>query len=303
MDSLKPVAEVSIDPGLLQEMLAAQHPDLATEAVSPVDEGWDNATYRLGSKWAARLPRRAAAVQLLRNEQRWLDEVTAHLGVEIPRVERIGQPSELFPWPWSVVAWIDGSTADVSPLGRGQGDRLAGVLRALHRSAPDDAPDNPFRGVPLRARTELVDTRLAMLSASGRSVADGLGRLWAMGLAAPVAEERVWLHGDLHPRNVLVREGELVALIDWGDMSGGDPATDLAAAWTLLRSDSEREEFWRRYGWTEPLWLRARAWAVLFGTALSTSGEDKHEAIGRGILDQLAGDAAAAGDVGRRHVP
>lgn len=93
-----------------------------------------------------------------------------------------------------------------------------------------------------------MSERLGRLSAAGSLPVDDLEGQWTTGMAAPAATDRVWLHGDLHPGNVVVRKGGLVGLIDWGDMTGGDPATDLAAAWTLLRSDAERQAFWGRYG-------------------------------------------------------
>lgn len=289
LDSRKPAAEVTVSSDRLGRLLAEQHPDLAHAALARVDEGWDNVTYRIGVKWAARLPRRAESVQRLLNEQRWLPELAANLDIETPVPERVGHPSSVFPWPWSIVRWIEGSPADIEPLGEGQGARLAGVLRELHRSAPDEAPPNPFRGVPLRDRAELVDERLSTLDGLGGDAVKALRRFWIEGKAAPKAGDPVWIHGDLHPKNALVHEGELVGLIDWGDLTGGDPATDLAAAWTILRSDEERQAFWDRYGWTEPIWLRARAWAVLFGVLLYTSKEDRHETMGRSILDELLG--------------
>lgn len=294
LNSQRPAAEVAISDDLVRTLLAEQCPDLAGEKLSRVGEGWDNVTYRIGPRWAARLPRRQKAAHLLLKEQRWLGELAGHLAIELPIPDRIGHPSPLFPWSWSVVPWIEGSTADVEPLGAGQGERLAGILLGLHRSAPADAPKNPFRGVPLRDRAQVVGERLEALSRFDTDVVAALRRFWTLGMAAPDAEERVWVHGDLHPMNALVRGGELVGLIDWGDLAGGDRATDLAAAWTLLRSSRARRNFWDRYGWAEATWMRSRAWAVLFGTLLATSGEGDHEEARGVILHELMGSEGEA---------
>ena len=97
----------------------------------------------------------------------------------------------------------------------------------------------------------------------------------------------MWIRGDLHPRNVLVESGRLAGIIDWGDMASGDPATDLAAAWTLLGSDRAAEAFFDEYGADDHNRARALAWGVFFGAALATSGEERHERIGQAILDRL----------------
>ena len=92
------------------------------------------------------------------------------------------------------------------------------------------------------------------------------------GLAAPCAGQRVWLHGDLHPRNVLVQDGCIAAVIDWGDVTAGDAATDLAAVWWLFNLEAH-SDFWAAYGASRAAtWHRARAWAVIFGLSFLNRG-------------------------------
>lgn len=110
--------------------------------------------------------------------------------------------------------------------------------------------------------------------------------LWDDALAVDVSDRRVFLHGDLHPRNLIVRGGALVGLIDWGDLTAGDPATDLAAGWMSFGPEA-REVFLDRYAPTEEEWVRARGWAVNFGMALIDSGDDDHVEIGRVILERI----------------
>src|SRR5690606_21675747 len=148
------------------------------------------------------------------------------LPVAIPVPVAVGVPDKGFPWRWSVVPWFAGRRAlDLEPHQRDAfAVELAGVLRALHTPAPADAPHNPVRGVPLAERSAVVRERLADLPQ--------LLPLWAAGLAAPGwTGPALWLHGDIHPGNIVVGDDRLAALIDFGDMCAGDPASDLSVAW------------------------------------------------------------------------
>ncbi|MGF9663568.1 aminoglycoside phosphotransferase family protein [Arthrobacter crystallopoietes] len=234
--ALMPAADLEIDVPLVRRLLAEQAPDLAGLPLRLAANGWDNAMFRLGDDLAVRLPRREAAVPLLRKEQRWLPELTAGLAVATPAPLRCGAPSSFFPWPWSVVPWIEGTTAArVSPGQRRlAAGGLAEFVAAFQRPAPPEAPRNPVRGVPLPTRDPQVRRRLAggLVPHAGQA-----GRLWReLSAAPPWTGEPVWLHGDLHPENLILREGRLAAVIDFGDLAAGDPATDLAAAgWSSTR--------------------------------------------------------------------
>jgi aminoglycoside phosphotransferase (APT) family kinase protein len=193
----------------------------------------------------------------------------------------------VFPWPWSVIPWIDGTAAIASSRtenGLWSSD-FAAALLTLHSPAPADAPLNPVRGRELRTRDDAMRPRLAALSRHST-----LRDYWAAGLAAPPSDERVWIHGDLHPGNILVHEGRLAALIDFGDVTVGDPAYDLAAAWMLF--DTAGRETFRaatdsRYD--DATWVRARAWAAYIALVLLTQSDDRpdHLAVGRSTAEAL----------------
>jgi len=289
MDSRHPPAEVHIDEALVRALLRDQHPDLAEETLRHIDTGWDNVTYQLGAERAVRVPRREAAVALILNEQQWLPVLAPRLSVPIPVPDRLGVPSDRFAWPWSVVRWIDGATADHDPLDANGAAHMARVLLELHTTAPEAAPPNPFRGIPLEVRADFAEDRIATAPELSTADRDQLREYWRVGADAARARERVWLHGDLHPRNVLVRNGSLAGLLDWGDVTAGDRATDLACAWMLFDADG-RARFHEEYGASRSARLRGRAWAVFFGTALSTSGEPRHERIGQRIVHELLGE-------------
>lgn len=252
-----PAADLDITVADVERLLRAQHPELLGP-LERVAHGWDNDVFHLGDHLAVRLPRREPAAQLVEHEQRWLPELAPRLPVRIPVPVAVGRPDEHYPWAWSVVPWFDGRRGlDVDPRERDAlAVALAAVLRALHAPAPPDAPYNPYRGVPMRERDEVVRDRLAG--------APELLPAWEAGLAAaPWAGPPLWLHGDLHPGNVVVRDGELAALIDFGDLCAGDPASDLSVAWlafTATGRSAFRAALADRYDDAD--WTRARGWAA-----------------------------------------
>ena len=215
---------------LARALLADQHPDLAGLPIVHAEDGWDNVMFRLGGTLALRMPRRRAGGALILTEQRWLPQVAPQLPLPTPVPLRVGAPGRGYPFGWSVVPWLEGEPSDLAPPDADQGEALAGFLAALHRPAPADAPHNPYRGsVALETRAEAFELRCAEAQARHGALSPALRRLWDEGCAAPVDAPKSWFHGDLHGRNVLVKEGRLAGVIDWGDMAAGDPACDLAA--------------------------------------------------------------------------
>lgn len=298
MTTPTPAAEWAIDEPLVRELLRAQHPDLAGLPLELLDSGFDNVMYRLGGELLVRLPRRAIAVPLLHHEQTWLPEMARWLPIAVPAPVRIGVPSERFPRPWSVLPWLPGRPADLEPPEAAEAARWAGFLRALHRPAPPDAPENAFRGCPLRDRQPAIEQRLAHLREATDSVPPSIDALWADALEAPPAHRPLWLHGDLHARNVLVERGHFTGVVDWGDLTSGDVATDLASVWMLFEEPAARAAVLERYEPNPPLLRRARGWAVSFGALLLDTGlvdHPRHAARGAATLRRLAADASALG--------
>jgi aminoglycoside phosphotransferase (APT) family kinase protein len=168
-----------------------------------------------------------------------------------------------------------------------QAIRLAQFLRALHVAAPVDAPANPWRGVPLHCRAASVEDRLLRLASRTTLVTSGIWNIWSSALAAKEDGRPTWIHGDLHSRNVLVREGRITGIVDWGDISSGDRATDLAAVWMMNWVPGDRERALLEYGADADTVLRAKGWAVLFAALLLDTGlhdNPRHAAIGEATL-------------------
>ena len=292
-----PPADLHVDEALVGWLVAAQHPDLAGP-VRLVANGWDNAMFRLGDAYVVRMPRRAIAAELVLHEQRWLPELARLVSVSAPAPVRIGRPApELgYDFPWSILPWFDGvSAADVEPAARTEAaPALAAFVAALGVPALTDAPVNPYRGVPLAARDDAVRERLARGRLFER---ERLQDVWERALAAPEWRgTAVWLHGDLHPANlVLGASGDLAAVVDFGDLCAGDPACDLATAWLTFEAPARalfRREVERLGTLDEATWDRARGWALVLGSSIvDTVGV--HGRLGRvGVhaLEQVLAD-------------
>ncbi len=287
-----PQAEHAIDAELVAGLLADQHPDLAGLPLREVDSGWDNALFRLGGELAVRLPRRAAAAPLLAHEQEWLPQLAGELPLPVPAPVRRGAPGRGYPWRWSVVRWLRGAPADRAAPDRSQAEPFGAFLRALHRPAPAGAPANAVRGVPLARRASVFEARLGRLERAAGLVPPAIPALWRAALAAPIDHPPVWLHGDLHPQNLLVEAGAISGVIDWGDITAGDPATDLAAVWMLFAEPATRAAALAAYGPISPATLaRARGWAALFGLLLLDNGlvdAPRHALVAERTLRRLA---------------
>lgn len=282
-----------IDDDLVATLLAEQAPDLADLPRSHYDAGWDNEIYRIGQGLLARFPRRQASASLVENESRWLPQLAVGVDVEVPQPVFVGHASDRYPWVWSVVNMIPGVGAShVSPAERaGFAEQLADALWCLHLPAPATAPLNAYRGVSL-AQERFDDKVRAGLA--GMPHADELLARWDAWSHAPEFDGvDVWVHGDLHPHNLITDGlGNLTGIIDWGDLTAGDPATDLATAWLTFEAQGRRAFIDRMDdgGLVDgATWQRAKAWALHLGLILATMNDNNPPlaAVGTHALEQV----------------
>ena len=274
MTAPKPPAEVAINVDLIEMMISDFAPELVGEPVQFHASGWDNEIYRIGDSHAIRLPRREVAAPLITNEQTWLPELAELLPVPVPAPTFDGKPAFGYPFPWSIVPWMPGVTLlHAPPLPTGKlMHELADVMNPLHVAAPKNAPKNPYRGVPLTARAEGVVERIetcapvfASLDIDPAAVRD----TWDSLVDAPdFGGEPIWVHGDLHLANILVRAGRISALIDFGDLCAGDPAVDLSIAWMLFDQETDRLAF-RKLLTIEGRSIDVHTWKRARGNALA----------------------------------
>jgi aminoglycoside phosphotransferase (APT) family kinase protein len=255
--------EIETDDALVRRLLAAQFPqwaELPIEAL-PVG-GTDNAIYRLGEELSVRLPRRRDwVIGSLDDEFEWLPKLASLLPLNVPTPVAHGAPGEGYPHEWAIYAWLEGEDAASAPLDlpRAAID-LAELLAALRHIDAAGGPAPGSRGGPLRARNRATRAGIAAL---GDSIdAGAVTAAWEDALAAPGWEgPPVWIHGDLDARNLLVENGRITALLDWGCLCVGDPACDVKVAWAVLDAET-RPSFRELLEIDDATWVRGRGWAL-----------------------------------------
>jgi aminoglycoside phosphotransferase (APT) family kinase protein len=255
-----------VDVALASRLVAQQFPQWAHLPISePEVQGNDNRTFRLGHELSIRLPSAEGYVPQVEKEQRWLPLLAPALPLPVAQPIAMGKPSELYPWPWSVYGWIEGSVTrrdridDLSAFAR----RLAEFLAALQGIDASDGPPagahSFFRGGDLAVYDP--ETRDAIGVLADRIDAPAALAVWNAALSAPWTGQPRWVHGDIAAPNLLVRDGRLAAVIDFGCSAVGDPACDLAIAWTFLSGES-RAVFRELVPGDEAMWARGRGWAL-----------------------------------------
>lgn len=266
-----PAAEVDVNTELVASLLAEQHPDLADLLLVELANGWDNVIFRLGDELTVRVPRRHAAAVLIEHEQAVLPGFAARLPIPIPATVRIGRPGCGYPWSWSVNPWFEGEVAALSSFidPARQAHLLGEFLAALHVDAPIDAPLNPFRGRFIGNNTAVFVERVEQLRGTGVIDVDAAISWWHHLVdVEPWGGSARWIHGDLHGANMLVADGAISAVIDFGDVCAGDPATDLSVAWALFDAGDRAVLRAAAGGADEAVddatWQRAQAWALHF---------------------------------------
>ncbi len=288
-----PAAEVEVTEALARSLLLDQHADLADLPLRLLANGWDNVIFRLGDELTVRLPRRQLAAELIDHEQRWLPDLAERLPIPIPAPVRAGRPALGYPWRWSVCPWFEGDEAVHAELADPvrEAERLGRFVAALHVPAPPDAPVNPVRSHPIDVLSERVALNVGTLGPGVDT--EAVRALWADLIHTPPWDgPPMWAHGDLHAGNVLVEDGSISAVIDFGDITAGDPAVDLAVAWMLFDGDA-RAVFRETAGaGDDAVWRRGRAWALHFALLyLAHSADDPRLAtMGGGLLPAVLAD-------------
>jgi aminoglycoside phosphotransferase (APT) family kinase protein len=256
--------EIETDSTLVRRLLAGQFPQWAHLPIGPVESyGTDHDIYRLGEDLAVRLPRIGWATAQAAKEAQWLPRLAPHLPLALPVQVTMGKPAEGYPYDWSICTWLPGENANgtIGDLEQAAVD-LAAFVTALQKVDTTGAHPRPpgGRGGPLAEADEHVRRSVAALG--DRIDADAVLRSWQESLDAPVwAGPEVWVHGDLLPGNLLVVDGRLSGVIDFGGLNVGDPACDLQPAWNLFTGES-RERFRAGLGVDDATWLRGRGWAL-----------------------------------------
>ena len=291
-----------IDAALARQLIDRQFPRWSHLPIRAVElDGWDNRSFRLGSELTIRLPSGNWYAQQVEKEQRWLPVLAPQLPLPIPAPVARGEPDAAFPYPWSVYRWLDGTpaaTARIDDAGE-FATALAGFLNSLHRIDATDGPapgqHNFFRGGPLATYEAEALEAIETLGAEIR--AEDVKRVWADAMATSWERAPVWVHGDVAAGNLLVRDGRLAAVLDFGSSGIGDPACDVVIAWTFLTGPG-RDRFRAALEVDAATWSRGRGWA-LWKALITLVGhlerDDRRAALPRRDIDRILEDHARYG--------
>jgi aminoglycoside phosphotransferase (APT) family kinase protein len=243
-----------------------------------------------------RLPSAEGYVLQVEKEQRWLPVLAPHLPLPIPVPLAKGAPGEGYPCPWSIYRWLDGEIATIGRIDdlRRFATALADFLAALQQT---DATDGPpagqhsfFRGAPLDVYDP--ETRTAIAALDGRIDTDTATAVWDAALESTWQRPPVWFLGDVAVGNLLVKDGQLSAVIDFGCSGVGDPACDLVIAWTFLSGESRRA-FRSAMQLDDATWARARGWA-LWKALITVAGQPAAPSIqgtqSRRVIEEVLAD-------------
>ncbi len=285
-----------IDAALAARLVAEQFPQWADLPVRPVEfSGWDNRTFRLGDTMTVRLPSAEIYAGSVAKELTWLPRLAPALPCPVPVPVAAGVPSEIFPWPWSIRRWIEGTPAATATVADPVlfAEDVAGFLRALQRVDAAGGPRAGAQSFHRGADLEVYDdeTRRAISSLEPLIDAGAATEAWEAARAARWTGPPVWFHGDVAPGNLLLDDGRLGAVIDFGQCGVGDPACDLVIAWTFLRGRARRA-FRAAMAVDDGMWIRGRGWALWKALSTLVAGDagPYFLAEARGVLDELLGD-------------
>lgn len=258
--------KAAITPELVSRLVAMQFPQWAHLPVTSVElDGHDNTTFRLGDEFSVRLPSADAYVSQVEKEHRWLPFLAPQLPLPIPEPVARGIPALDFPRPWSIYRWRSGELAtgkrvrDESRFATDLADFLAALGAIDATGGPAAGAHSFFRGGPLTVLD--AETRRAIVTLADDLDAEAATAVWEAALATVWEQAPVWVHGDITNSNLLVQNGQLSAVLDFGCSAVGDPACDLAIAWTFFAGES-REAFRAALALDEGTWARGRGWAL-----------------------------------------
>ncbi|WP_335939587.1 aminoglycoside phosphotransferase family protein [Streptomyces sp. PTD5-9] len=297
MPTSAPDGRAGIDAALVKRLIADQFPRWGHLPVVPVAvDGWDNRTYRLGDDMAVRLPTAAGYAPAVGKECDWLPRLAPALPVPVPTVLAKGAPGAEYPYPWSVRGWLPGETAspervdDMTRFATGVAGFILALQRCDSRGGPPAGAHSGYRGASPAHYDD--ETRRCLAALSGRIDTVRATETWQAALDAEWRGTPVWFHGDVGGNNLLVTDGRLSAVIDFGTSGIGDPACDLVIAWTMLRDES-REAFRHAVGQDDGTWARARGWALwksLLTLTQCSGPEDERVAVHLDVIDAVLAD-------------
>lgn len=290
--------EIDVDDALVRMLLKEQFPRWADLPIARAPaSGTDHAMYRLGDEMVVRLPRLERITPQVQKEQDWLPRLAPHLPLAVPALLAKGHPGAGYPCPWSIYGWLEGESASQAMLNNPEAAArtIAHFLAALQRISPHGGPypgDHNFnRGEPLIKRD--AATRQAIAALEGQIDTETVTLIWETALHAPLwTAPPVWIHGDMMSGNLLIQDGQISAIIDFGGLGIGDPACDLQIAWNFLPAQA-RSTFRHALQVDDATWLRGRGWALTNALVALPYYRDTNPAFARSAqhtIDEIIAD-------------
>ncbi len=255
-----------IDETLVRNLVTLQFPqwkDLPIRSV--ITSGWDNRTFHLGEQMLVRMPSAEDYALQVEKEQLWLPKLASLLPLRIPVPLGLGKPANDYPWKWSIYSWLPGETAtpsritDLSDFATDLAYFLIALQHIDSTNGPLPGSHSFYRGAPLSTYND--ETRQAITALKNKIDSDTITEIWEKAIATQWINPPVWVHGDISIGNLLVQNGRLSAVIDFGQLTIGDPACDLAIAWTFFKGKS-RDAFQSTLSLDNDTWMRGRGWAL-----------------------------------------
>lgn len=286
-----------IDIATVRHLITTQFPKWKDLPIYPVAlSGWDNKTFHLGESMLIRMPTALSYASQVEKEQQWLPKLGALLPIPISVPLAIGKPSNDYPWKWSIYQWLEGDTAafgyiaDLCDFATSLGQFLISLHRIDTKGGPLAGLHSFYRGGSLANYDS--ETKQAIIALKGNIDTIAATEVWKKALASTWQKPSVWVHGDISAGNLLVKNGRLSGVIDFGQLAVGDPACDLAIAWTLFNGES-REAFRKTLPLDSETWARGRAWTLwkaLIVAADLTNPNNSESAQCWRIIDEVLTD-------------
>lgn len=255
-----------VDENLAQQLVTEQFPEWAKLPIRPVAQsGWDNRTFHLGEELSIRIPSDEKYAPQILKEYQWLPQLAENVAIDIATPIALGEPSGIYPWHWSVNKWIEGEAASnhIILSANTFANDLGRFLREFEQIKSDGGPTagghNFYRGGCLSVYSEEMAKALANII--DEDLRELIRTIWEKSLSSTWSNEPIWVHGDLAQGNILVQDGKLKAVIDFGQLAIGDPACDFVMSWNFFDEES-RAVFRKAVDIDKDTWIRSMGWAL-----------------------------------------
>ena len=258
---------IIIDVELAKSLISEQFPEYKNLEIKPIPKsGWDNRMFVLGDDMLIRMPSVECYQAQIKKEYKFLPKFKNFLSFAIPEPIKIGKPSENFPWNWSMYKYIEGENSsngnikDKIEFAKDLAKFLNEFQNISTEGGPEAGEHNFYRGGDLNVYDDEVHESIKLLK--DKIDEDVIFEIWNKAIKTKWDKKSVWVHGDISFGNLLVKDGKLCAIIDFGGIGIGDPACDLAIAWTDFDNEERKVFYDSLENIDENTCRRGCAWAL-----------------------------------------